>query len=224
MSETTNSPAVPTVASWPSGQVPGLARVGGCRSGRTVFMTGVTSTQAPSHGASARPALKAGTDAAAAPAQPRGQGATPSVPLVPHSRMSGWPMRDFLELGALPGAVPCARLHARHIMQEWALAPLTDAIELLVAELLTNAIRASRAYDQDSPVRLWLLSDRTSVLILAWDANPQPPASRRPGADDENGRGLLLVEAVSADWAWYIPGVGTGTASIAGKTVWSLVQ
>jgi hypothetical protein len=35
-----------------------------------------------------------------------------------------WPVRDFLELGALPGAVPCARLHARHILWEWALAPL----------------------------------------------------------------------------------------------------
>jgi anti-sigma regulatory factor (Ser/Thr protein kinase) len=187
-------------------------------------MTGRASTHAPSHDASARPACKGGTGAAGALAQPRSQGAPPPVPLTPDSRMSDWPMRDFLELGALPGAVPCARLHARHIMQEWALAPLTDAIELLVAELLTNAIRASRAYDQDSPVRLWLLSDRTSVLILAWDANPQPPASRQPGADDENGRGLLLVEAVSADWGWYIPAVGTGTASSAGKTVWSLVQ
>jgi anti-sigma regulatory factor (Ser/Thr protein kinase) len=188
-------------------------------------MTGRASTQATSHEASGLLACKGGTGAAAFPAQSRGQrAAPPPVPLAQHSRMSDWPMRDFLELGALPGAVPCARLHARHILREWALAPLTDAIELLVAELLTNAISASRAYDPDSPVRLWLLSDRTRVLILAWDPSPQPPASRRPGADDENGRGLLLVEAVSADWGWHVSAVTTGTADSTGKTVWALVQ
>ncbi len=30
-----------------------------------------------------------------------------------------WPLQSFLELGALPGAVPSARLHARHLMWEW---------------------------------------------------------------------------------------------------------
>ena len=31
------------------------------------------------------------------------------------------PLRSYLELGALPTAVPCARLHARHLMWEWGL-------------------------------------------------------------------------------------------------------
>jgi hypothetical protein len=30
-----------------------------------------------------------------------------------------WPLQSFLELGALPGAVPCARLHTRHLLWEW---------------------------------------------------------------------------------------------------------
>src|SRR6266536_411255 len=30
-----------------------------------------------------------------------------------------WPLQTFLELGALPGAVPCARLHARQLLWEW---------------------------------------------------------------------------------------------------------
>jgi hypothetical protein len=38
-----------------------------------------------------------------------------------------WPVRDYLELGALPGAVPCARLHARSILWEWELTPLAEA-------------------------------------------------------------------------------------------------
>jgi hypothetical protein len=29
------------------------------------------------------------------------------------------PLRSYLELGALPTAVPCARLHARHVLWEW---------------------------------------------------------------------------------------------------------
>ncbi len=35
-----------------------------------------------------------------------------------------WPLRDFLEYGALPSAVPSARLHARQIAWEWGLSAL----------------------------------------------------------------------------------------------------
>ncbi len=54
-----------------------------------------------------------------------------------------WPLRSFLELGALPGAVPCARLHARELMWEWALTGLGGDVEILVSELVTNAVAAS---------------------------------------------------------------------------------
>lgn len=53
-----------------------------------------------------------------------------------------WPVRDFLELGALPGAVPSARLHARQIVWEWALTPLSEQVEQVVSELMTNAVAA----------------------------------------------------------------------------------
>jgi hypothetical protein len=49
---------------------------------------------------------------------------------------SEWPLRDFIELGALPGAVPCARLHARQLMCEWGLTGLSESIELLVSDSL----------------------------------------------------------------------------------------
>ncbi len=39
---------------------------------------------------------------------------------------AGWPVQDFLELCALPGAVPSARLHIRHILWEWALTALSE--------------------------------------------------------------------------------------------------
>ena len=55
-----------------------------------------------------------------------------------------WPLQDFLELGALVSAVPCARLHARQVLWEWGIGNLGDSAELLVTELITNAVRASR--------------------------------------------------------------------------------
>src|SRR5258708_39759105 len=51
-----------------------------------------------------------------------------------------WPLRDDLELGALPTAAGCARLHDRQIVLEWGLPALGDTSELLGSQLVTNAI------------------------------------------------------------------------------------
>lgn len=120
-----------------------------------------------------------------------------------------WPLRDSIELDAEDGSVPRARHHARQTLREWCLAGLADNVELAVAELVTNAVAASRCLDWPFPVRLWLLADPTSVLIVVWDANPQPPRQMDPADDAESGRGLVIVDAISARWDWYdLPGVG----------------
>jgi anti-sigma regulatory factor (Ser/Thr protein kinase) len=127
-----------------------------------------------------------------------------------------WPLRSFIDLGALPSAVPCARLHARLLLQEWGLAGMNDDVELLVSELVTNGLQASRSVQHVS-VRMWLLSDTSRVLILVWDASSQRPVRMDTGADAESGRGLLLVEAISHQWGWYATQVTDG-----GKVVWAL--
>jgi len=127
-----------------------------------------------------------------------------------------WPLQTFLELGALPSAVPCARLHARQVLWEWGQTSLGDGVELLVAELVTNAITAAAAADGIPTVRLWMLSDKTQVLILVWDASPEPPVRKNLHAEAESGRGLLLVEAFSERWDWYFP------QEMGGKVVWCL--
>ena len=131
---------------------------------------------------------------------------------------SQWPLHSFLELGALPGAVPCTRLHARQLLWEWGLAALTNSVELVVSELVTNAVQASRATGQTVPVRLWLLSDKAQVLVLVWDASTHPPVQAAISDETENGRGLLLVEALSQHWAWYYPPAGE-----TGKYVWAQI-
>jgi anti-sigma regulatory factor (Ser/Thr protein kinase) len=126
-----------------------------------------------------------------------------------------WPLQSFLELGPLPGAVPCARLHVRHLLWEWKLTDFSEAAELVVSELLTNAVQASQAMEFLTPVRMWLLSDKQRVLILIWDASPQLPVRMYSRDDAENGRGLLLVETISTRWNWYF------VHDSGGKVVWA---
>jgi anti-sigma regulatory factor (Ser/Thr protein kinase) len=154
----------------------------------------------------------------------RRPGVTKSRVPVPPSHYQGtrmareWPLRSFLEFGAYPGAVPCARLHAKAVLWEWGLAGLGENAELVVSEIVTNAVRASRPLVQPSVVRLWLLSERRRVLILVWDGSPRPPVPLDQAAGEiyEGGRGLMLVEALSDRWSWYrIPETG-------GKVVWAL--
>ena len=129
-----------------------------------------------------------------------------------------WPLQDFLELGALVSAVPCARLHARQVLWEWGIGNLGDNAELLVTELITNAVRASREAGRVSAVRLWLLSDSAQILILVWDASPQPPVLTDARDEAEHGRGLMLVDAVSEQWGWY------SREDSNGKFVWAITR
>ena len=63
--------------------------------------------------------------------------------LGPAHPAAGWVLRSELVFGALPGAVPCARLHARLVLFEWGQGGLADSVELVVSELMTNALRAA---------------------------------------------------------------------------------
>ena len=62
--------------------------------------------------------------------------------LGPHSAAS-WPLRSCLELGALPSAVPCARLHAKQVLWEWGLRALADDAALLVSDSLNLQVCSS---------------------------------------------------------------------------------
>ena len=129
-----------------------------------------------------------------------------------------WPLQDFLELGALFSAVPCARLHARQVLWEWGIGNLGDSAGLLVTELVANAVRASRELARACAVRLWLLSDSAQILILVWDASPQSPVLTDVTDEAEHGRGLMLVEAVSEQWGWSYCEDGDG------KFVWAIAR
>jgi anti-sigma regulatory factor (Ser/Thr protein kinase) len=141
-----------------------------------------------------------------------------------HGAMGGdmtmqWPLRNSLQLGALPTAAPCARLHAKHLLLEWGLEAIADTAELLVSELVTNSVNAAQAIEQRPPVWLQLSTDNIQLLIEVWDGNTRPPNPRElqdglPALEDEGGRGLFLVATLSDRWNWYL------TREPIGKVVW----
>lgn len=138
-----------------------------------------------------------------------------------------WPLRSYLELGALPTAVACARLHAKHRLWEWGLGSLCDTAELVVSELATNAQRASAGLIGSRyegawqpgvpPIRLWLYSDKDRLLVHVWDGDHHLPERQSAALDDEGGRGLLLVEALCAEWGSFLLEGATG------KITWALL-
>ena len=92
-------------------------------------------------------------------------------------------------------------------MARWGHGDLSDTVGLLVTEVLGNAVRYARSPVE---VRMYLTADE--VLVEVTDDCAQLPQRRLPEDDDEAGRGLLLVDALAADW-------GARPAET-GKTVW----
>ncbi|WP_411105653.1 SpoIIE family protein phosphatase [Streptomyces sp. cmx-4-9] len=99
-----------------------------------------------------------------------------------------------------------ARRFARRALARWGLEELQDSLELLVSEVVTNAVRYA-----ERPVTLRLL--RTDVLRCeVGDDSPQLPRQRRARDTDEGGRGLFLVNRMARRWG--------ATRLSSGKVVW----
>jgi hypothetical protein len=139
----------------------------------------------------------------------------PPHPLVSNGNwLNGFPLRSFLELGAYRNAPGSARGHARNVLAEWGLGQFTDAVSLVLSEMITNSVAATAGATWEAglpPVRLWLLGGPGSrgtgeILLLVWDAVAEVPVRSKAGAEDESGRGLGIVHWLSGrQWDWYLP-------------------
>lgn len=127
-----------------------------------------------------------------------------------------------LTLAAVPTAVRCSRMFAALILKHWGLGDLVETAELLMSELVTNAVKSTGVLDMSPSwsalndlalikVRLVLLED--GVIIEVVDRDRHPPAIPEQSVDAESGRGLLLIDAMSKRWDFYFPPSG-------GKAVW----
>jgi len=135
----------------------------------------------------------------------------------------------YLELGAFDSAVPCARAHAKELLWEWGLSDVAETVGLVVSELITNAVQASKglagAWHRGTwragapPVRLWLSSDRARVLVQVWDGDHRlPERSEVQDLEAESGRGLMIVNGLCEAWGAYRPDAGSG------KVVWGITR
>ncbi|MFF2518411.1 SpoIIE family protein phosphatase [Streptomyces sp. NPDC058086] len=106
-----------------------------------------------------------------------------------------------------PAVVAKVRANVTAQLAAWGLDELLFTTELIVSELVTNAIR----YGQP-PIRLRLIHDRMLICEVS-DSNPTAPYMRRARIFDEGGRGLLLVAQLTQRW-------GTRHTRT-GKTIWA---
>ncbi|MFI1964280.1 SpoIIE family protein phosphatase [Streptomyces pathocidini] len=106
-----------------------------------------------------------------------------------------------------PAAVGRVRAAAAERMAEWGLEEMAFTTELILSELITNAIRYGA-----EPIRLRMIRDRNLICEVS-DASSTSPHLRRAATTDEGGRGLFLVAQVAERW---------GTRYTAeGKVIWT---
>jgi anti-sigma regulatory factor (Ser/Thr protein kinase) len=95
--------------------------------------------------------------------------------------------------------VGTARRVLRDVLAAWGLPgdALDDAV-LVTSELVTNAL--VHAAGERIVCRLRDAGDRVRVEVEDQNRGQARPVPRRPGPDDQNGRGLFLVDVLSVDW------------------------
>ncbi|MFD8718592.1 SpoIIE family protein phosphatase [Streptomyces sp. NPDC059629] len=106
-----------------------------------------------------------------------------------------------------PAAVAGARKMACHQLEAWGLTDAVFGTELIVSELVTNAVRYG-----DGPISLRLIRD-ASLICEVSDGSSTAPHLRRARVYDEGGRGLLLVAQISERWG--------SRQTPTGKTIWA---
>ncbi|MGW6781645.1 SpoIIE family protein phosphatase [Streptomyces sp. NPDC054987] len=111
------------------------------------------------------------------------------------------------EVPSDPAAVSPVRNACARRLAEWGLEEIAFTTELILSELITNAVRYG-----SQPIRVRLLYDRSLVCEVS-DGSSTSPHLRRAEATDEGGRGLFLVAQFAERW---------GTRYTArGKIIWS---
>ncbi|MFB7508893.1 ATP-binding protein, partial [Streptomyces broussonetiae] len=93
-------------------------------------------------------------------------------------------------------------------LDTWGLSEVSFTAELVVSELVTNAIRYGA-----HPIRLRLIHDATTLICEVSDASHTAPHLRRAKTFDEGGRGLLLVAQLTQRWG--------SRHTPEGKTIWA---
>ncbi|WP_151475752.1 SpoIIE family protein phosphatase [Streptomyces albicerus] len=121
---------------------------------------------------------------------------------LPASQVATW------DTPADPALVGPIRKQVVQQLDVWELSEAAFTTELVVSELVTNAIRYG-----ERPIRLRLIHDATTLIVEVSDASHTAPHLRRAKIFDEGGRGLLLVAQLTQRWG--------SRHTPEGKTIWA---
>jgi anti-sigma regulatory factor (Ser/Thr protein kinase) len=130
----------------------------------------------------------------------------------------------YLKLNATNAAVRFGRLLVSEALAFWKLdGPLDDA-ELIMSELLTNAVIHSAAIESGGGglgglalVAPQVRIDGKTLFVEVWDGTSKMPGQRASDEEDEGGRGLLLVDKLSDQW-------GASPGALGGKVVYGTLS
>ncbi|MFE2374642.1 SpoIIE family protein phosphatase [Streptomyces sp. NPDC059398] len=127
--------------------------------------------------------------------------------LVARTRLLGPEQVAEWEVPSDPAAVASVRTDASRRLADWGLEEIAFTTELILSELITNAIRYGTP-----PVRVRLVRDRTLICEVS-DGSSTSPHLRQAKTTDEGGRGLFLVARLAEHWGTrYTP---------TGKIIWT---
>lgn len=121
---------------------------------------------------------------------------------LPSSQVATW------DIPADPALVAPIRRQVVEQLGRWELSEHSFTAELVVSELVTNAIRYGA-----KPIRLRLIHDATTLICEVSDTSHTAPHLRRAKTFDEGGRGLLLVAQLTQRWG--------SRHNAEGKTIWA---
>ena len=114
-----------------------------------------------------------------------------------------------LALPGIPESVPIARRRVRAALGFHELGEFTEDAEVITAELVANAVQhACEDGTKAIGVILTHAGIPAAVTVAVSDSSPHVPVRRETPAGSEQGRGLQIVEALSAHWGWRCGGGG----------------
>jgi anti-sigma regulatory factor (Ser/Thr protein kinase) len=114
-----------------------------------------------------------------------------------------------------PYSVQMARFYIRAALTYHDLVGFTEDVEMVASELVTNAIKHAGA--SKFGLEVMRLAGPGAVAVIVTDPSPQPPVKRDAPAGAEHGRGLNIVDSLSASWGWRPEDPGKAVYAILAK-------
>ena len=118
-------------------------------------------------------------------------------------------------LPSTPYSVQMARFYIRAALTYHDLGRFAEDAEMVASELVTNAIKHAGA--SKFGLEVVRVAGPGAVAVIVTDPSPHPPVKRDPPGGTEHGRGLSIVDALSASWGWRPEDLGKAVYVILAK-------